>query len=100
MDLAFEQTLQGSRSGGSFVADRPTLIGVGEAGPEAVSISPIGRAGHAWHVHLEGATFASPEVRDHVIAEFERRIEWFERTMAAQKSRHWTPRIVSAEGGA
>lgn len=31
--------------GGSFTADRPTLIGVGERGPENVQISPVGRNG-------------------------------------------------------
>jgi hypothetical protein len=31
--------------GGEFTANKPTLIGVGEAGPERVSITPTGRGG-------------------------------------------------------
>jgi hypothetical protein len=55
--------------GGSFVASKPTVIGVGEKGAEHVSITPLGKGGQAGagggiHIDLRGAHFSAHSPRE------------------------------------
>lgn len=72
--------------GGDFVVRRPTLIGVGEAGPERVIVQPLGQQGHGLgrevHYHLNYyATRERPGYEDAAAAM--RRLEWHVRMRMA-----------------
>jgi hypothetical protein len=55
-------------AGGSFTANKPTVIGVGEKGTERVDITPLGKAsvrsGAGHYIDLRGANFSAHSPRE------------------------------------
>lgn len=58
--------------GGDFVTSGPTVVGVGEAGPERVTITPLGRGGGGVQIRMDRPVFLSPRHPD----AFGRRLAW------------------------
>jgi hypothetical protein len=60
--------------GGDFVVNGPTMFGAGEAGPERVQVTPLGRGngGGGVHINMHSPVFTSPRQP----AAFGRRLAW------------------------
>jgi hypothetical protein len=60
--------------GGDFVVNGPTMFGAGEAGPERVQVTPLGRGsgGGGVHISMHSPVFTSPRQP----AAFGRRLAW------------------------